>query len=414
VTTRSWRALAASLVTATLASPTLEARPGSRDPTVPRRLVVGAPAGFWPMQRGDGARTGRTPTSFPTVPFVTKRIPLFADLAAGPVVDAHEHLVVATKDGKLVEILPSGAVAFTLTLDAPVVLGPVITSDGTRVVVTRDSVALGVAPDGSSTFTTPLGASRAPVLAEPLATRDSAVVVAFGSHLTKLGSDGELRAEAELDENVVAITETARALYVATETGRVFEWAPPETPRPVGNLGGKPTSELVAMDDGRLVAAIRAASLVEIGTRDGTRATLAALAPDTITDTPAVTPSGELRLTTRAGWLLGYASSRETLRHAMIPSTTLPAFVYADASLPPLVDRAGAVAFVTPSATVGVLLPTGEVHTTPLSECGPPIAFVPSGKTRLAVFCRSGFIALVGEAPGTPMADRPAPPSRFP
>jgi hypothetical protein len=148
---------------------------------------------------------------------------------------------------------------------------------------------------------------------------------------------------------------------------------------------------------------------VELGARDGSRATLVTLGADVIIDSPALTPSGEIRLTTRAGWLLGYASSRETLRHAMTPSTTLPAFVYADATLPPLVDGAGSVAFVTPSAVVGVVLASGDARATSLSECGPPAALLPAGEARLAVFCRSGFIALVGEASAPPTsANRPA------
>ncbi len=370
------------------------------------------------MQRGDAARTGRTSVAFPTTPMVVKRIPLFADLATGPVVDDREHLVVATKDSKLVEIMPSGQVASTLTLDAPVVLGPVLESDGTRFVVTREGVAVGVSADGAVAFTTPLGVSRGSVLAEPLATRDGAAVVALGSRLMKVGSDGDVRASAELDEAVVAITETSRALYVGTETGRIFEWVPPEVPRSLGSLGGKPTSELVVLDASRVVAAVRGTALVELVVRDGARATLVSLAPDLVIDTPAVTPAGELRLTTRGGWLLGYAGSRETLRHATTPPTTLPAFVHADATLPPLVDVTGAVAFVSPSAAFGIVLPSGETRTTIVSECGPPGAFVPAGRQRLAVFCRSGFIAVVGQAPSVPSASPPtATPSsslRFP
>ena len=368
------------------------------------------------MQRGDGARTGRSNLLFPTIPVVTKRIPLFADLATIPVVDEHEHLVIATKDGKLVEVLPNGEVAVNLTLDAPVVLGPVLESDGTRFAVTRDGVALGVSRDGEVTFETPLAPTRGQAVAEPLATTDGCAVAALGPRATKLGERGDIRGVAELDEVIVALTETRRALYLSTETGRVFEWRPPGSPRPVGSLGGKPTSEVIATNDSALLAVVRGATLVSLGLGDGARTVLANVSPDSIVDSPALLPGGDLRLTTRAGWLLGYVGGRETFRHSTTTPTTLPVFTYPDALLPPLVDRAGAVAFVTSSAMVGVASASGEVHTAVLSECGAPGALVPMGQRRLAAFCRSGFIALIGE-PGLkrpPGEHGPVPPPTRP
>jgi hypothetical protein len=372
------------------------ARPGGRDPTIVHRVAVGAPAGAWPMQRGDGARTGRTSVLFPTTPVVTKRIPLFADLATTPVVDEREHLVIATKDGKLVEVLPNGEVAVNLTLDAPVVLGPVLESDGTRFAVTRDGVALGISREGAVTFATPLAPTRGQAVAEPLATADGCAVAALGARAAKFGEGGEIRGVAELDEVIVALTETPRALYLSTETGRVFEWTPPASPRPLGSFGGKPTSEVTATSGSTLLAVVRGTTLVTLGIRDGARTVLANLAPDAVVDSPAVTPAGEVRFTTRAGWLLGYTGAHESFRHSTTPPSTLPVFSYPDSMLSPIVDRAGAIAFITSSATLGIAAPNGEVRTAVLSECGGPGALVPLGQQQLAAFCRSGFIALIG------------------
>jgi len=410
------RAAALTLLGATLSAP-VTARPGNHNPTVVHRVTVGAPAGAWPMQRGDGARSGRTNLLFPTTPVVIRRIPLFADLATGPVVDDREHLIVATRDGKLVEISPNGEVALSVTLDAPAALGPVLLGDGTRFIVTRDGVALGISRDGAVTFTTPLALPRGQALAEPLATSDGCAVAAIGARVTKLGPDGEIRGVTELDESVVAITETPRALFLSTETGRVFEWTPPQDARAVGSLGGKPTSEVVASSASRLLAVVRNNTLVELALPDGATTTLVSIAPDVVVDSVAVTPAGEARFTTRAGWLLGYAKSRETFRHSTTPPTTLPVFSNPDAMLPPLVDRAGSVAFVAPSAIVGVVGPSGDVHTATLSECGVAGALVPEGPRRLAAFCRSGFIALIGEAPSpasAPLRSERAKGPRFP
>ena len=370
----------------------------ARDPTAPHRIALGPPAGLWPMQRGDGARTGLSRAPFPLHPAVARRIPLYTDLAAPPVVDDRERLVLATKDGKLVEILPSGEVSLSLSLDAPAILGPVLESDGTRFVLTRDGTAVGISSDGGLAFETPLRMPRATAVAEPLATRDGAVVAALGARAMKIGADGEVRGEADLDETIVALTEDPATLYLATDTGRVFAWNPPASPHLVGNLGGKPTSEVVVLARGRLLAAVRGATLVELTVPDGARTALASLAPDVVIDTPARMPSGELRFTTRSGWLLGYAGNREVFRHSTTPPATLPVFTYPDAMLPVLVDPSGAVAFVSNAATVGVVSPSGEVNSTVLSDCGPPGALVPAGPRRLAAFCRSGFIAFVEEA----------------
>jgi hypothetical protein len=406
ITTRVRRILYAVFAAAWLVQP-VAARPGARDPTVPHRVRAGPPAGFWPMYRGDGARSGRAKVPFPTSPVVVRRLPLSADLATSPVADAQGHLVVATKDGKLVERLSSGAVVFTLTLDAPAVQGPVIESNGTRLVVTREGVAIGVSADGAIVFTTPLAMARGSSFAEPVATRDGAAIVALGSRVTKLGADGGIRATAELDEAVAAITETETTIYLATETGRVVGWMPPDSPHPLGNLGGKPTGALVAVGDTSLAAVVRGANLVQLDARDGTRATLASLAPDSIADSPALLPGGELRFTTRAGWLLGYAEARETFRRATTPAGSVPAFAFSDGALAPLVDPAGVVAFITPAANLGISLPTGDVHSTSVPECGPPVAMIPAGSRLLAVFCRGGFVALIGERPSSSHPEKP-------
>src|SRR5262249_24574888 len=139
----------------TAASTTARADHATTDPTLPRRAEIGPPAGLWPMYRGDGARTGRIQVAIPTTPAIATKIPLFADLATGPAVDDRGRLIVATRDGKLVQIESSGHVSWSIALDTPVVIGPVIRSDGTRVVVTRDGVASGISANGEHVFSTP-------------------------------------------------------------------------------------------------------------------------------------------------------------------------------------------------------------------------------------------------------------------
>lgn len=399
-------------IAAALALPAaVRAQQALHDTTLPRRVQIGPPAGLWPMYRADGARTGRVRITLPTTPVVVRKIPLFADLATAPVVDAGGNLVVATRDGKVVKITTSGEVPFSLTLDAPAVLGPVIVSDGTSVVVTRDGVATGVSASGEIVFTTPLAPARGPVRAEPLSTRDGAAVVALGPHVVKVGAGGALEARTELEETVTALTEVGKSLFVATETGQVLDWRPPGVPRSIGTFGGRPTSEVVARNASHLLAVVRNSALVELDVRDGTRVVVADLAPDAIADGPALTATGEARLTTRAGLLLGFKETRETFRHSVAAPSPLTGLSFADAGLPPLVDQAGATVSVTPAGALAVTLPTGEVRTAGISECGLPAALVPIGDRALAVFCRSGFIAIAGErAPESPRPPRPPPP----
>jgi hypothetical protein len=163
----------------------------------------------------------------------------------------------------------------------------------------------------------------------------------------------------------------------------------------------------VARDASRLLAVVRSSTLVELGVRDGARVVIAELSPDAVADGPALTVGGEARLTTRAGLLLGYRDARETFRHSVAPPSPMAAFNFADAGLPPLVDRANTTVSITPAGALAIALPSGEVRTTSISECGLPAALVPVGERRLAAFCRSGFIAIVGE-PERPAEDRPA------
>jgi hypothetical protein len=162
----------------------------------------------------------------------------------------------------------------------------------------------------------------------------------------------------------------------------------------------------VARDAFRLLAVVRNTTLVEFGVQSGARMVIADVAPDAIADGPALSLTGETRLTTRGGLLLGYRDARETFRHSVGPPSTVASLTFADAGLPPVVDRTGATVSVTPAGAVTIALPSGEVRTSHIADCGLPAALLPAGDRLLAVFCRSGFIAIVGD-PGPRPENRP-------
>jgi hypothetical protein len=63
-----------------------------------------------------------------------------------------------------------------------------------------------------------------------------------------------------------------------------------------------------------------------------------------------------------------------------------------------VVDPKGRVAFARNSGKVGVIDPSGNLHTASARQCARPVAILPAGPSRLLVACRSGSVAIFGDA----------------
>ena len=376
---------------------TLSASAERLDPTVPVRWMVGHPGGYSSMQRIDAARSGRSRVPFPRDPVVLFRVRLPAPLAAPLVVDAHGKFVVATIEGRITELDDGGRLEWSTLLDGAVSQSPVITVDGTRVAVTDGGQVVGLGPDGHERFQARVGGGGR---SATLATDDDAVIVASATRLARFGPRGELQTTVETGEPVVSLVGAASPTYAATESGDVFEWTHSTGLRQVADLGGHPTSDLVELGRWSLLAVVRDVGLVEVDVRDGTRVVRATAAPDAFLGAPIVTPSGELRATTRAGFVLGYQGGRETLRlsvgrgTAAVPGTSV-------SGAGPLIDPAGVMGFATTDGSAGVVLPSNEVHAVRIDGCGAPLGVALAGPSRLAVACASGEIVVLAERPAT-------------
>jgi hypothetical protein len=374
------------------------------DPTVPIRWMVGHPNGYSSMQRLDAARSGRSRVPFPRDPVVLFRVRLPAPLAAPLVVDAHGKLVVATTDGRITELDDEGRLEWSTLLDGAVSQSPVLTVDGTRVAVTDGGQVVGLGPDGHERYRARVGGGGR---SAALATDDDAVIVASATRLARFGPFGELQATIETGEPVVSLVGAATPTYAATESGDVFEWTRSTGLRQVADLEGHPASDLVQLGRWSLLAVVRDVGLVEVDLRDGTRVVRANPAPDAFLGAPIMTPSGELRATTAAGFVLGYQGGRETLRLSLGRGTATGTGASVSGA-GPLVDPTGVMGFATADGLAGVVLPSNEVHAVRVEGCGAPLGVAVAGPSRLAVACASGEVVVLAEraAIGVPASAR--------
>lgn len=370
------------------------------DPTVPLRRVVGAPAGAQPAYRVDSARTGRAKQPLPSTPRVLWRARVTGGLELPLAVDASGHCIAASPMSQLVELNEKGKLAWTLkTGSSPPVLGPVITTDGTRVVVTSTAEIWGAAPNGALRIHRSLPVANVRGGVPPLPTRDGGIVFAVTGALFYVDASGEVQARAKLDDAPAGLLENAARTLVVTERGDVFEWKPPAEPTKLGSFGGRLDEGAALSSPNHLAAVVDHQRLVDFNLTTKTRH-IRLDSSDLLQGPPAILVSGETRVASFSGLLLGHdRTGIETSRAQLEPTTggALPSTP--GLSLPPplLVDAEGRVAFVRPGLDAGVVLASGETRSAAGAACGDPLALVPAGKQRMALACRSGLILLLGQ-----------------
>lgn len=376
-----------------------QARAERIDPTLPIERAVGAPAGAQPMHRVDGARTGRSKTPLPTAPRVLWRARVTGGLDLPVAVDARQHVVAASPMSQLLELDDRGKLAWTLkTGNSAPVLGPVITTNGTRLVVTANAELWGAAPNGTLRIkrSLPLPSVRGGV--PPLAARDGGVVLALPGTLLYLDASGDVQARAKQAEAPVSLIEQGGRTLIVTERGDVLEWKPPSEPTKLGSFGGRVDEGAALSSPNHLTAVVDHERLVDFKLSTKTRH-IRLSSSERLQGPPAILASGETRVATFSGLMLGHdRTGIETARAELEPSTGGSTAIPGLFLPPPLVvDGKGRVVFVRPGLDAGVILESGEPKAAAGAACGDPLALAPAGPQRFLVACRSGLIVMVGQ-----------------
>jgi hypothetical protein len=302
--------------------------------------------------------------------------------------------------GQLVELDAQGKLDWTRkTGNGLPVLGPVLTTNGTRVVVTNGAEVLGMSPSGASVFERRLPVASIRHAAPPLATRDGGFVIAASGGLFHLDASGDLQARAAAPEPPAALLEHAGRILMATQRGDVLEWKPPAGPTKLGSFGGRVEGSVALSSPNHLTAVVDHERLVDFKLSAKTRH-IRLSSSERLEGTPAILKTGETRVTTFGGLLLGHdRSGLETSRANLEPASAsgLPSLPGMFQAPPVIVDAKGRVAFVRPGLDAGVVLPTGEQKSAAGAACGDPQSLVPAGPNRFVVACRSGLVMMIGQ-----------------
>lgn len=371
------------------------------DPNLPQRRVVGAPLGPAPMPRLNSARTGRSRFTLPRAPRVLWRARVSGGVEFPVAVADDGSVVLSGSVPTLSEVTRDGKLAWSVqTGQATPVTAPFVTSDDTRVVVTSVPAIMGVSPSGQVRFRRTLPAENVARFAPPLALDDGGFVLGLDGQVLKLTPDGETEARADLPENVDSIVVQGRRLLVVGDSGTVFAWRPPTAPSAIASFGAQTDGGATLCGQYALCAVVGKSRLVELDLKSGLRATRARA--NGLQGPPAVLATGETRVVTTDGLLLGQsASGAQTLQIALEPpSLALNAGASIGATAPPVVvDAEGDLGFVRAGLDAGVVDAHGVIHRAPGAACSDPIAIAPAGRERLVVACRSGLLWMLGDAP---------------
>jgi hypothetical protein len=435
------RAAALAVAALSLVPGARPARADAIDPALPRTLVVGPPRGAAPCERLDAQRSGRARTRFPSAPLHRWDHHISGGLELAPVVDAQDNVLVVGTTPDVIKLDPEGKELWRLRFGASTAVASlVLTSDGTLVILTAAGQAVGVTPSGAIRFATPLGIRGRDADTPPLALDDGGVLIAAGGALVEIDRDGAVRARTALENKPgSADTRVTGALVrgpvtdagplgalFLTESGSVFAWRPPASPRRLGNLGGFPRRGGVVTGPRTLTAIVDGRRVVDFDLPTGVTHVRVNSGLGVQLDGPVTMgPDGLLFAATQLGLLLGVdAAGNEMIRIALEkPPPTPPV----GAALPPVVGRGGSllggsvgsgffgapvdikpsppllmdpegrIAFVRDTGRAGVINPKGTLVLVSERVCSSPLAVLPAGEKRLLIACRDGGLWLYGE-----------------
>jgi hypothetical protein len=386
----------------------------SFDPSIPKTIVVGKPAGFATGDRIDRHRRGQSSTPFPKAPTELWRRELAGGLELPPVIDPDGEIVAALVSPDLVRIGKDGRQQWRTRLGAaPAVVPPVLTSDGSTFVVASDGTAWSVSAGGTVRFGSELEFRTSKALAAPLAMNNGSVAVAGDLHVAIVGSSGVLRATAKLPSRPVgALMRWRRGILIATQNGDVYHWRSPTRPRKLGSVGGALEGGLMMVSKRAVVGVVDRNRVVVLDLKSGNTTLVIGEASTFVQleGPTALAPNGELLVTSIIGEMFGIDAHGVAQRRVALEP--LPAMFGSDAgapiprifrrldtrpSPPLIVDASGTIAFIRNSGKVGLVTGDGTVGTISRRLCARPITILPAGPGRLLAACRSGSIALFGD-----------------
>jgi hypothetical protein len=174
------------------------------DPSMPRTVIVGAPRGFAASERLDGQRTGRSSTRLPYPPVELWRRHISGGIEVAPLVDPKGNILLPLTVPEVMKLGPDGKEIWRARLGTAAPLAPpVLTSDGTLSLITSAGQAWGITPSGAVRYNVQLGIRGRDADTAPLALDDGGVVIAAGRTLLEIGSDGAVRARAQLEDRAM-------------------------------------------------------------------------------------------------------------------------------------------------------------------------------------------------------------------
>jgi hypothetical protein len=224
------------------------------------------------------------------------------------------------------------------------------------------------------------------------------VVVALGSRLVVIGTDGTLRDQADARETLVgALLGTPEGVVATSDAGSVWLWSPPLPPRKLGSFQGTVRAWATLAAPHTLLAVVDNRRLTALDLKNGaltTRETISGLEGP-----PAAGPGSVAYAASTSGLLVGLGPASETLRVALTAPVSgedggLGPAIHP--SPPLLCDRSGRVAFVRGDGRVGVVTPDGTVSTVATAACYDPMGLAPVGPRKFLVACRSGTVRMYG------------------
>jgi hypothetical protein len=379
------------------------ARAEPLDPTLPQRVAVGDPQGAAPMDRIDASRSGRARQRLPARPRVLWRARV-GGIDHPLLVDARGGVVAAGSPPHLTQLDARGKLEWTARLTSSPLTSPVITSSGARIVFTSSGHLSAFDASGKLIRRQSLAPPGSTVNAAPLALDDGGLVVALGGLVLRLDAAGGVVAKSLIDDDVrTVLRDTSSNVLLVTARGDVVEWKPPHPPNHRGSFGGKIEDGAALTGPSRVTAVVDRTRLIELKLTTGTRHVRLPDGPLLLRGPPAISTTGESRLASVDGLLLGHdTAGRETLRVALEPITVAPGDAGAPAPLsggaPPLIlDGDGRIGFVRPGLDAGIVTADGETVAAAGAACGDPVALAPGGPRRMAVACRSGLIFMLGD-----------------
>ncbi len=403
------------------------------DPSFPRVAVVGAPRGAAPSERLDPQRTGRTTVKLPQSPVELWRRHAGGPLDFPPIIDASGGIYVALTQGDVIKLSPESKEQWRSRAGSSGALAaPALLADGTFVVINAAGQAVGLAPNGAVRFNVSLGVRGRDIDVAPLPLANGGLAIAAGSTLLEIDRDGVIRARTMLPERssesaapaleraTGALVASPEGVVVTAESGAVYLFRSPGTPRKVGSLGGIPKRGGLLEGPRTLVAIVDNRRVVALDLMAGTT-TVRSTAALSLYDGPPTlgrAPSGDVitLFASQGGTMIGVdALGNERVRVALEkppPSADAGApgplvgpggfgafSVVLDLkpSPPLVVDPSGRVAFVRTGGRAGVVTPQGKVEVASERVCAQPIAVIPAGDKRLLIACKDGSLTMYGE-----------------